>query len=120
MRQARAPRCGWRAPGRPGAAWRSCAAPRPWPVCPLWPAPRRRAGHARRSSHRLVDQPFDQFAVADADELRLFGDETERGHAGLSVDLEQIEAGLALLVVPAKVGARRALAAEQTVGARGH
>ena len=48
------------------------------------------------------------------------GTRLERSHARLGVDLEQINAGLALLVVPAEVGARRALAAEQPVRPRRH
>ena len=53
-------------------------------------------------------------------ELGLLGHQAERRHAGLGVDLEQIEAGLAQLVVPAEVGTRRAPAAEQAVGPRRH
>ena len=75
-----------------------------------------RGGHWSAS----VDQPLDQLAVSDALELRLLGDEAERGHARLGVDLEQIDARFAQLIVPAEVGARRALAAEQLMRPRRH
>lgn len=45
----------------------------------------------------------------------LFGDEAERRHAGLGIDLKQEDARKAMLVVPTKIGARRPPAAEQAV-----
>ena len=90
-------------------------------ACAAWRAPRRTAADVRGAHcERLLDQPLDQLAVADAAQLRLLGNQAQRGHAGLGVDLEQIDARLALLVVPAEVGARRALAAEQAVRLGGH
>ena len=58
--------------------------------------------------------------IIDAARPRLLGHQAERRHAGLGVDLEQIEPGLALLVVPAEIGARRAPAAEQAVRLQRH
>src|SRR3546814_11200504 len=58
---------------------------------------------------------FDQFRIVDADRARLFGHEAERRHPRLGIDLEQENAGEAMFVVPAKIGPRGALAAEQAV-----
>ena len=73
------------------------------------------AGHAPPTSaassfaQRLGDDPFDQFAVADALLPGLFRHQAQRGHARLGVDLEQIDPGLSLLVVPAEIGPRAPL-----------
>src|SRR3546814_1348584 len=50
----------------------------------------------------------------------LFGNKAERSHARLGVDLKEIQAFHALAVVPAKIGARAALAAQRLVRGQGH
>src|SRR3546814_14430989 len=67
------------------------------------------------SDLRLLHDAFDEFGIVDADRARLFGHEAERRHPRLGVDLEQEDAREAMLVVPAEIGARGALAAEQPV-----
>src|SRR6476661_3036713 len=121
MRRKPAPRLCWRGPGRPEAAWRSSSGPRPSTASwPWFGRSRRRDERARRSCERFLDQPLDQLAIGDALELRLLGHKAQRGHARLCVDLEQVDARLAQLVIPSKVGTRGALAAKQLVGAGGH
>src|SRR3546814_13629185 len=58
--------------------------------------------------------------LADAAMPCLFGNKAERSHARLGVDLKEIKAFHALAVVPAKIGARAALAAQRLVRGQGH
>src|SRR3546814_6969398 len=58
--------------------------------------------------------------LADAAMPCLFGNKAERSHARLGVDLKEIQAFHALAVVPAKIGARAALAAQRLVRGQGH
>src|SRR5437764_5614162 len=109
-----------RAPDPPAGVSRSSWEPRLWTASWPWLWPSRRGGRAKRSLKRLREQPLDQLAVADALELRLLGHQAQRSHARLGVDLEQVNARFAQLVVPAEVRARCALAAEELVRPCGH